>query len=123
MVFSALNTLYIDSNVKCMRNYSIRDHPLVSSSCLPLPTLSISLPDAHPTLTVPPGYPLPTLPSASALNPALVPPHRVTDSSLVFRGDVCHNGLGYASENVRLHAYVYPSDHKPGASSINSCHA
>ena len=42
---------------------------------------------------------------------------------LVFRGDVCHNGLGYASENVRLHAYVYPSDHKPGASSINSCHA
>jgi hypothetical protein len=42
---------------------------------------------------------------------------------LVFCGDVCHNGLGYASENVRVHAYVYPSDYKPRASSINTCHA
>jgi len=42
---------------------------------------------------------------------------------LVFRSDVCHNGLGYASENVRVHAYVYPPDYKPGASSINACHA
>ena len=40
---------------------------------------------------------------------------------LIFRGDVCHNGLGYARENVRVHAYVYPPDYNPGASSINSC--
>ena len=40
---------------------------------------------------------------------------------LIFRGDVCHNGLGYANENVRVHAYVYPPDYKPGASSINAC--
>ena len=27
---------------------------------------------------------------------------------LVFRGDVCHHGMGYAKQNVRVHAYVYP---------------
>ena len=25
---------------------------------------------------------------------------------LLFRGDVCHNGLGYAVENVRIHFYI-----------------
>ena len=40
---------------------------------------------------------------------------------LIFRGDVCHNGLGYAHENVRVHAYVYALDYTPGASSINAC--
>ena len=41
---------------------------------------------------------------------------------LVFRGDVCHNGLGYDVENVRVHAYLYPPDYKPGASHIDPCH-
>ena len=40
---------------------------------------------------------------------------------LIFRGDVCHNGLGYAHENVRVHAYVYAPDYTPGASHINAC--
>ena len=25
---------------------------------------------------------------------------------LVFRGDVCHNGLGYPKPNIRVHAYI-----------------
>ena len=37
---------------------------------------------------------------------------------LVFRGDVCHNGLGYASENYRVHAYIYP----PGYTSTSALH-
>ena len=40
---------------------------------------------------------------------------------LIFRGDVCHNGLGYANENVRVHAYVYHPAYNPGASSLNAC--
>ena len=70
-VFSAEHTVY---RFKC-KVYAKLLHPRPSFGLLLLPTLSISLPDAHPTLTVPPGYPLLTLPSASALNPALVPPH------------------------------------------------
>jgi len=26
---------------------------------------------------------------------------------LVFRGDTCHAGLGYSTENVRVHMYLY----------------
>jgi hypothetical protein len=37
---------------------------------------------------------------------------------LVFRGDVCHNGMGYAEENYRVHSYVYP----PGYTSASSLH-
>ena len=40
---------------------------------------------------------------------------------IVFRGDVCHHGMGYARENIRIHAYVYSPDYKPGPSSINPC--
>ena len=37
---------------------------------------------------------------------------------LVFRGDVCHHGMGYAREHVRVHAYVYA----PGYNSASSLH-
>jgi hypothetical protein len=40
---------------------------------------------------------------------------------LVFRGDVCHRGMGYACENYRVHAYVYPPVYKPGPSSLHPC--
>lgn len=40
---------------------------------------------------------------------------------LIFRGDVCHNGLGYAHENFRVHAYVYAPDYTPGVSHIHTC--
>ena len=40
---------------------------------------------------------------------------------LIFRGDVCHHGMGYAHENIRIHAYVYSPDYNPGPSSINAC--
>ena len=39
---------------------------------------------------------------------------------LVFRGDVCHNGLGYATLNYRVHAYVYAPDYTPPPSAINN---
>jgi len=39
---------------------------------------------------------------------------------LVFRGDVCHNGLGYASENYRVHAYIYPPRYT-SASALHPC--
>jgi hypothetical protein len=44
--------------------------------------------------------------------------HLKPGDMLVFRGDVCHCGLGYASVNHRVHAYVYP----PGYSSPSSLH-
>lgn len=40
---------------------------------------------------------------------------------LVFRGDVCHHGMGYAKKNYRVHAYVYPPGYKPGPSSLHQC--
>jgi hypothetical protein len=40
---------------------------------------------------------------------------------LVFRTDVCHHGMGYACENYRVHAYVYPPGYKRGPSSLHPC--
>jgi len=40
---------------------------------------------------------------------------------LVFRGDVCHHGMGYAGKNYRVHAYLYPPGYKPGPSSLHPC--
>jgi len=40
---------------------------------------------------------------------------------LVFRGDLCHAGVGYSIENVRVHMYLYhPAYHLP-RSSIYAC--
>ena len=40
---------------------------------------------------------------------------------LVFRGDTCHAGLGYSSENVRVHMYLYHPAYRPPPSSIYAC--
>ena len=32
---------------------------------------------------------------------------------LVWRGDVCHHGLGYARRNVRVHCHPYPGGFTP----------
>lgn len=39
---------------------------------------------------------------------------------LVFRGDACHNGLGYAHQNIRVHAYVHPQGFK-STSELHGC--
>jgi hypothetical protein len=39
---------------------------------------------------------------------------------LVFRGDVCHNGLGYASKHYRVHAHVDPPGYNT-PSALNPC--
>ena len=40
---------------------------------------------------------------------------------LVFRGDLCHAGLGYRVENVRVHMYLYHPAYRPGPSQIHAC--
>ncbi len=40
---------------------------------------------------------------------------------LVWRGDVCHHGMGYAEENFRVHAYVHPVNYHPSESHIYAC--
>ena len=37
---------------------------------------------------------------------------------LAWRGDVLHNGLGYAEINIRVHGYVYPNGYKPNESVV-----
>jgi len=39
---------------------------------------------------------------------------------LVFRGDVCHHGVGYAKKNYRVHAYLYPPGYR-ATSSLHPC--
>ena len=39
---------------------------------------------------------------------------------LVFRGDVCHHGMGYPRQNVRVHGYVYPKGYQ-SRSSLHPC--
>ena len=41
---------------------------------------------------------------------------------LVFRGDVCHNGLGYAQFNIRIHAYIdVPSFKRKAGFLVGGC--
>ena len=40
---------------------------------------------------------------------------------LVFRGDLCHAGVGYSIENVRVHMYLYHPAYHPPRSSIYAC--
>ena len=40
---------------------------------------------------------------------------------LVFRGDLCHHGMGYEALNYRVHAYVYAPDYNPPPSALNGC--
>ena len=37
---------------------------------------------------------------------------------LAWRGDVLHNGLGYAELNIRVHGYIYPSGYTPNESVV-----
>ena len=37
---------------------------------------------------------------------------------LAWRGDVLHNGLGYAEINIRVHGYIYPNGYKPNESVV-----
>ena len=41
--------------------------------------------------------------------------------AVLFRGDVCHRGLGAAADNHRVHAHCWAAGYDPGVPHIHAC--
>ena len=44
-----------------------------------------------------------------------------TGDVLIFRGDVCHCGVGYTDLNVRVHFHLYKVGYFPGEANLHQC--